>query len=234
MKKIINAILATFIAIVLVGCNDGEVGAGKNQQPTQKQQTLLRDPANAEQIYGKVLHEGTVAPSNRVLVQGQDLSKDLTLISILTKGNSMKPGTAFLLACDLRGGTWSLATNIYTPEGQPTDKALDISIMNFPDGLTEIREVDDAKRAYFATAEGDSDIVGALKGLSKLDPDSTIVFVAEETKDDGYRYSVGWSPMFKVKDVVAGLRKVDLSSCAKTTMDNDYYNFVPNETLMGK
>lgn len=233
MKKFISIILVGLVVIALGGCND-EIGGGKNEQATVKQEALIRDPANAEQIYGKVLHEGTVAPSNRVMVTGQDLSKDLTLISILTKGNTMKPGTAFLLACDLRGGTWSMATNIYTPEGQPTDKALDLSIMNFQNGLTEIREVDDSKRAYFATAEGDSDIVGALKGLSKLDPESTIVFVAEETKDDGYRYSVGWSPMFKVKDVVAGLKKVDLSSCAKTSMDPEYYNFVPNETLMGK
>lgn len=234
MKKFISVILTTLAFVVLVGCNDGEVGSGKNQQPTEKQQAVLRDPATAEQIYGTVLHEDVVAPSQIVMVTGQDLSKDLTLISILTKGNHAKPGTAFLLACDLRGGTWSAATNIYTPDGKPTDKALDISIMNFPAGLTQIREVDDSKRAYFATAEGDSDIVGALKGLSKLDPESTIAFVAEETKDDGYRYSVGWSPMFKVKDVVAGLKKIDLSSCAKTTMDNEYYNFVPNETLMGK
>lgn len=234
MKKFISVILTTLAFVVLVGCNDGEVGNGKNQQPTEKQQALIRDPANAEQIYGKVLYDGTVAPTNRVMVTGQDITKDLTLISILTKGNKAKPGTAFLLACDLRGGTWSLASNIYTPEGQPTDKALDIAIMNFPDGLTEIREVDDSKRPYFSTAEGDSDIVSALKGLGKLDPESTIVFVAEETKDDGYRYSVGWSPMLKVKDVVAGLKNVDLSSCAKTTMDEDYYNFLPNETLMGK
>lgn len=233
MKKFISAILVGMLVVLMAGCND-EVGGGKNEQATVKQEALIRDPANAEQIYGKVLHEGTVAPSNIVLVKGQDLSRDLTLISIVTKGNTMKPGTAFLLACDLRGGTWSLASNIYTPDGQPTDKALDISIMNFQNGLTEIREVDDSKRAYFATAEGDSDIVGALKGLSKLDPESTIVFVVEETKDDGYRYSVGWSPMFKVKDVVEGLKKVDLSTCAKTTMDHDYYNFVPNETLMGK
>lgn len=232
MKAILNVILVSLV-VMLAGCND-EIGEGKNVGPNTQQQEILREPSTAEDLYGPVMHKGKVAPSELVMVSGQDITNELTFISILTRGTKSKPGTAFMLMCDKRGGEMGMGSNIYTPTGQSTERALDIAIMNFKPGLTEIRETDDMKRAYFSTAEGDRDIIGALKGLAKLDPESTITFVTEETKDDGYRYSTGWSPMFKVKDVVAGLKKVDLSKCKGLSMAEDYYTFMSNETLMQK
>lgn len=234
MKKLTSIVLMCLAVVVLSACNGDDIGAGKNKQLNEEQKQLLRDPATADQLYGKIEHEGHVAPEEIVLVSGQDISKDLSLISILTKGNAARPGTAFLLACDKRGGTLSMASNITTPSGQGTENALDIAIMNLSNGITDIRETDDTKRQYFSTAEGDHDIIAALKNLKTLDPESTITFMVEETRDDGYRYTIGWSPMFKVKQVVEGLKKIDLSKCDGLPMDENYYSYISSKDLMGK
>lgn len=230
MKAIVKVFLVSLV-VMLAGCND-EIGGGKNEQPTAQVTKTMSNAEAATELYGPVIHSGEVAPSSIVMVMGQDINESLSLISILTRGTKGKPGTAFMLACDTRDGTYALGGNIYQPDGQGTASAQDIAIMNFPKGRTEIREADDNKRAYFSTAEGDTDILGALKGLKKLDPESTIVFVTEETKEDGFRYSTGWSPMFKVKDVIAGLKKVDLGKCEGLDQFEMAYEFMPNESII--
>ena len=104
--------------------------------------------------------------------------------------------------------------------------------MNYKKGLTEIREADDAVTPVFSTAEGNTDIHSALVKLGKLDQDSYITFTVEELGADQYSHSIGWSPLFRVGDVVNGLKKVDLSSCKGAQPDpNQYVAFTSNEDI---
>lgn len=229
MNAFVKAILAVMVITWLAGCND-EIGGGSNIGPTTQQERLMKDNGDQE-MYGEVMHRGTVVPSEKVKVVGQDITETLSSVTIVSIGTNAKPGTLAVLGCDTRTGTWALATNIYQDNGKTTQTASEFSIFNYPAGMTIIREVDDSARAYFATGDGDTDILKAYKGFAKLDPNSTIAFAVEEVRDDGLRYTIGWSPLFKVKDVVNGLKKVSLAKCEKVDIDDPFLGFISNEQL---
>lgn len=231
MKKIINAVLFAVVAMTMTACND-EIGGGKNQGANKTQAEYVRDPSTAEQLYGEVVHRATVAPSEKVKILGQDLTADLSIVNIMVKGTVQNPGTMVILACDRRTQTWAFASNIYQDNGQGTENATEFSIMNYKKGLTEIRAADDAVTPFFSTAEGNTDIHSALVKLGKLDPESYITFTVEEVGDDQYSHSIGWSPLFKVDDIVKGLKKVDLSACKGAEPDpTQVVAFTSNEDI---
>lgn len=236
MKKFINVVMVSLAVLVLAACGEEtpkEVGNGTNKDVSSNTyfKEAVENEAAQQELYGELLHHGKVAVNP--VIQGIDVSSTIGGVNFINRGTKANPGTIVGLACETRAGVWVMSHNIYDDRGNETSKATDFSIMNYRPGVTDIRESDEYSGAYFSTANGDSDINKALRGLVKLNPESTIAFTVEQQDVEGYSRTIAWSPLFKVKDVLKGLKEVNLKKCKNTEPGADgVVQFISTDSLM--
>lgn len=236
MKTIFKWVCVIAAIIAIIGmCNflfdqkPTTIGEGKNTDLTNTDLVKSTFDNNAKaEAFGKVLHEGVVAKD--VLIQGNKIDDGITSINIISKG---KNPSIVTLVCESRSDTWAVAHNTYRADGTGVSDATDMSIMNYPKGVTTIREIDESRDPIFSTANGDKQIYQGLLKLQDLDPESTVAFTFEKQSAEGYSETEGWSALYKVKDIVKGLSKVALYDCKKASIDGVglEVQFVSNDQL---
>jgi hypothetical protein len=122
--------------------------------------------------------------------------------------------------------------NLLQPDGKPAtdDIGSELLILNYPKGTKEIREQDDPKVVFSSLNEDNGhDIAKGLKAIGDLDPDSYISFVIEREGSNAEPNEYGpyaWSHLYKVKDMIKGLKKVDLSICSQVDMRGSEYGIL--------
>lgn len=193
----------------------GPVGNGKNALIKDYDK---RDASLEEKDYGKVLHHGMVA--EQTVIKGIDINDNISMITFTNKAKGNIDHVVLL--CDSRSRALGIMHDIKnTNTGEPVFDATDVSIMNYKQGVVNITESDESRIPLFSTAENQVDIVKSLQDMDELNPDSTIAFTFEMLDRNDYSYAVGWSTLMRVKDVLNGLRKVDLSKCKGTSVGED-------------
>lgn len=213
MKHFINVIIASLFATVvffLVGCDNKEIGEGSNQKTSGHL---------SEENYGPIINKGIRVSDIKVI--GRQLGDTGAAIDILDVNIEHPEMVTFV--CDSRAGDWGLAHNINQPDGTPANLNDDseIAIINYPAGTKDIR-LYDKETVVFSTAQGDVDIAVGLKAIGKLDPNSVIAFVIDKEQDGKTELApYAWSHLYKVKDLISGLKKVDLSICSKSVLDEN-------------
>lgn len=214
MKKVM-VILVLTMSFILAGCWDKEskeIGGGTNDNKSSLFTKNISE-ADMDDAYGPVIHHAVIGKS--LIIQGVDMGASISAVNIIDKSSNP---SLLSIACDSRAGAWAV-THTYTDvNGQPATQGTDFAIMNYREGLTNIREVDE-RGVVFSTADGDTNIVKGLKKLTSLDPKSTVAFVIDRQDQNGEAVGYAWSPLFKVEDVIDGLKKIDLSNCARATSE---------------
>lgn len=216
MKKLFTIVMLMVVA-TLAGCDNKEIGTGTNQDLTKAAKVIkyINSDNDINESYGKVVHNGKLA--NKVIVQGIQITPDMAGVNLVA--GTRKDPMIISFICDSRAHMWGMTHNI-TVDGKEPEGVTEISIMNYREGLTEIREVDEEK-PVFSTANGDTNIAEGLKRIGKLDPDSTVAIVLDREASDGYYDGVAWSFLMKVEDVVDGLRNVNLDVCSRSALPKD-------------
>lgn len=237
MKKYRSSIIALLVILIVLivvaikvsTTEPTEIGGGTNTDISQTAyvKSNLTEEAR-EKTFGKVLHKGVI--SKDVIIQGVRIDAGITAINFISR---TKPVSIVTLACESRSDSWDVAHNTYDAQGDGVEDATSVSIMNYPKGVSDIRELDEVRGPVFSTANGDEEIYKALLSLKDLDPESTVAFTFETEDAVGEAHAVGWSALFKVKDVVAGLKKVDLQDCKKAVLPQGGLDiqFMSNESL---
>lgn len=212
MMKIIYTVMVVFFSMVLMGCEQAQSTANQDLSNNMEVQKLISDPAQLTQMYGDVIHEGKVA--EHVKIASVKLSPDAMAVNIVVADKYDPMILSFI--CDRRMGSWGLSHTL-TKNGQEPSEATEISILNYREGLTEIREADET-HPIWSTANGDTNIATGLTRITKLDPKSTVAIVLDRQGEDGYYDGEVWSYLLPVSQVVDRLKVIDLSICAKASL----------------
>lgn len=209
MKKLFS-VIAVFFVFLLIGCDkNAEVDLSKSAQL----QAEISKTSQTE-AYGEILHKGAYA--SKVVVKNMKASDDIYVLAIGLVGNKDRYSVTYV--CDLRA-TQSLVTlDIKDDNGQPVQGNVELSIMKYRPGVTDIRESDDEQEPVFSTAEGGEDYLGALDAIKKLPKDTVIGFTVDQEREDGSFLSAAWSPLFTVKQFLDALPS-DMSKCVGTKLD---------------
>lgn len=205
-SAILTALVFILIGLVFRNNFNDDIGKGKNADMRNFPSTIS---AKNNGSYGDVVHSGTLA--TRPVISAARMADGVTAVYFINK-DKVEPSVITLI-CTGRHRDWSVAHNVVDELGQGVGEATEISIMNYRKGVIDIRESDEVEKPVFSTAEGDMYIIGGLRNITKLDPESTIAFTLETVDDLGHSTTRGWSALFRVKDVVAGLKEVDLTDC---------------------
>lgn len=215
MKKM-YLIVVMVLGFMLAGCEKDEVrNPNRDVSNNSEVRKAFNDPAQMEQMYGKVIHEGKVA--SKVMVQGIKMSPTTAGVNLVVpdKANPM----IISLICDSRMGTWAISHSL-TVNGQAPREATEVSIMNYPNGITQIREADDTS-PVFSTSNGDINIAEGLLKIAKLDPNSTVAIVLDRQGADGYYEGEAWSYLMPVGLLAEQLQRINLDICLKSPLQPD-------------
>lgn len=87
------------------------------------------------------------------------------------------------------------------------------SIHVIPAGKDKISQGDAERPAIFDTLDGDAYLKAALDNLEHEDQEAYITFAVRYTDEHDMVVAGGFSPTFKIKDVVAGLKQIPTSAC---------------------
>lgn len=215
MKKIYFAFIMV-LSFVLIGCNKDDTNApNRDISQSEAVQKELNNPEQLDQLYGQVVHHGKVA--NVVKMQGVKMSPDMMAVNIVVPDKQDPMILSFL--CDRRIGGWALSHSL-NKDGMKPEGVTEISIMNYREGLTDIREGDEAAPIW-STANGDTNIAVGLMRIARLDPKSTVAIVLDRQKEDGYYDGEVWSYLLPVSQVASELKLIDLSICTKSPLPAD-------------
>lgn len=87
------------------------------------------------------------------------------------------------------------------------------SIHVIPAGKAKITRGDAERPAIFDTLNGDTYLKAALDNLEHEDQEAYITFAVRYTDERNTVITGGFSPTFKIKDVVAGLKQIPTDAC---------------------
>lgn len=209
-------LIAVFISFIsFLSWGEDEIGNGKNKDYSDI--AAVSDAVAKESYYGAILHHGKLA--SKPIINGAKVADGVTAVYFVNRDREVP--SVIALVCEGRTNTWAIWHNTLDQDGQALDYATDVSIMNYRKGVVDIREKDETNPPVISTANGDMYVIEGLKKLIKLDPESTIAFTLETQNEVGESTTRGWSALYKVKDVVAALKKVDLNDCSKAEVGAD-------------
>lgn len=87
------------------------------------------------------------------------------------------------------------------------------SIHVIPAGKDKISQGDAERPAIFDTLDGDAYLKAALDNLEHEDQEAYVTFAVRYTDEHDMVVIGGFSPTFKIKDVVAGLKQIPTDAC---------------------
>lgn len=212
MKKLLVMVMVIF-TFLLAGCDNknDEVDLSGNKQV--KSEVSKYTEVNP---YGEVLHHGDIA--KKVVVKNMKMSDDIFATTIGVFGNKGKSGVS--LICDLRSNATGIAHNIKNDDGYYPHGNMEISIMQYRPGVTDIRTADEDQDPVFSTANGDDEFLNGLAKAASLPKDTVLAFVIDKGDDDGVYHGIAWSPLFTVEQLVAALPDAP-SKCTGMKLDLD-------------
>lgn len=209
MKKLFTVFAVIFV-FLLVGC-DKNTEVDMNNSPKLKAEMGKVSPA---EVYGEVIHKGVYA--SKTIVKNMKASDDIYSLAVgMLDG---KERYVVVYTCDLRSNASVITVNIKDSNGHDVQGNVELSIMKYRPGVTDIRESDDEQDPVFSTANGDEDYLGALDIIKKLPKDTVIGFTVDAEREDGSFQSAAWSPLFTVKQFLDALPS-DMSKCVGTKLD---------------
>lgn len=205
MKKFFACVML-FTVFLLSGCNkdDGQVDLSKSSASKY----------NEEELYGKVIHVATVA--KKVVVKNIKFSDSTYAYSIGIQNDKFKSMVA--LVCDLRANGAAVTYSIVNDEGFVPKGDVELSIMKYREGVTDIREVDDDQDPVFSTANGDRDFLTGIRKAASLPGDTVLAFVIDKEGASGNYEGIAWSPLFTAKQLDKAMSNVK-DNCGNLKLD---------------
>jgi hypothetical protein len=197
MKKVL-VVFMMFVMFLVVGCDDKNkvIDMSGNQQ-SQKELSKYSEADS----YGEIIHKGDVA--KKVSIRHMKMAENIYAIGIGTISDKRKEGVA--LVCDIRANAVGITYDIKNDDGYIPRGNLEISIMKYRPGVTDIREADEDQDPVFSTANGDTDFIDGLNKAASLPKDTVLAFVIDKSDQDGVYQGIAWSPLFTVEQLVKAL-----------------------------
>lgn len=198
MKKVLVAIMM-FAMFLVVGCDDkNKVVDLSGDKQSQKELTKYSEVDS----YGEIIHKGDVA--KKVSIRHMKMSENVYALGIGAMSDKRKEGVA--LVCDIRANAVGVAHDIKNDDGFiPRGSNLEISIMKYRPGVSDIREADEDQDPVFSTANGDADFLAGLNKAAALPKDTVLAFVIDKPDQDGTYHGIAWSPLFTAEQLVKAL-----------------------------
>lgn len=206
MRNVIKMISILVLAVVLAGC-DTEPKFSNDY--TDKPNAKLASAVN--EARGEIIHKGTYATA--ITAKANRIDSDITSYGIVIRSQNRAP-QLISMTCSAEQGVSAIAHTILTDAGKPVFEESTISIMKYRKGIMDIRETDENGKPVFSLANGDTDFAAALQKVKELDKDTPVAFTIETEQDDGYSYTVAWSPLMKAGDLADAIAKLPLKHCA--------------------
>lgn len=224
MKNVFKIIASVVLAFGLVGCDDNG-GFDKD---------VSGDANVAAAVRGEVLHK--VDYAQKVTVKSVKLADGIYSFGIAMKSPVRQPQLiAFTCAVDANAA--GIAHSILDEQGRAISEVSTISIMKYRKGITEVTELDEGSDPLFSTANGDSDFIGAMNNLKKLDKDTPVAFTIETPDEEGYAETKGWSIVVKAGELYNAWKDAPTQACKGTNLTisrDDVITGVTNREMLGK
>lgn len=220
MKKVLVVIMM-FAVFLVVGCDDkNKVIDMSGDKQSQKELTKYSEVDS----YGEIIHKGDMA--KKVSVRHMKMTENVYAFGIGMISDKRKEGVA--LVCDIRANAVGLTYDIKNDDGYIPRGNLEISIMKYRPGVSDIREADEDQDPVFSTANGDTDFLAGLNKAAALPKDTILAFVIDKPDQDGVYHGIAWSPLFTAGQLVNALPDTP-SKCTGMQLNLDSEHLVVAE-----
>lgn len=220
MKKLFVVIMM-FVTFLLVGCDNKNEEVDLSNNKTVKKELSKYSESDS---YGEIVHRGELA--NKVVVKNLRMGDNVYALGVGLVGN--KKSEVVSLICDVRSNEVGLTYNIKNDEGYIPRGHLELSIMQYRPGVTDIREADESQDPVFSTANGDTEFLKGLAKAAALPKDTVLALVIDKSDDQGNYNGIAWSPLFTAGQLLAALPD-SVSKCSGMQLNLDDVHLVVAE-----